>query len=89
MLVLPKLEFKSLVSEKKINTYIHAISLQLQFSQLTIAIFGLEKLSEDEEYEITESELFFKCYWQCIKRVDQLASLIFTVTKAVAQIPYK
>lgn len=83
------MEFKTLVCTKNLNTHIHSIALQIKFEHLTIAVFGLDKLSDDQEYAVTEVEMFYKCYWQFVTKLEDLASLIFVITKAIAQIPYK
>lgn len=72
-----------------LNTHIHSVSLKLKFQHLTIAVFGLNKPSDDQEYAVMETEMFFKCYWQFVNKVEDLSSLVFMLTKAVAQIPYK
>lgn len=78
-----------MVQTNNLNTHIHSISQLLNFQHLTIALFGLDKLNDEQEYAVMECEMFFKCYWQFVKKNDDLSSLIFTITKAVAQIPYK
>lgn len=77
------------MKNNNLNTHIHSVSLELKFQHLTIAIFGLNKLNDEQEYAVMETEIFFKCYWQFVNKVDDLSSLVFTLTKAVAQIPYK
>lgn len=89
MLVLSSTKFKSLVINKTLIAHIQSISFQLGFKHLTIAVFGLDKMTEEQEYAVMEVEMFFKCYWQFMKKLEDLSSLIFVITKAVAQIPYK
>lgn len=69
--------------------HIHALSLQSKFEHLTIVVYGSAKPSEEQEFAIMEVEMFFKCYWQFVKKIEDLASLIIIVSKSVAQIPFK
>lgn len=75
--------------KSNLNTHIHSISVQLKFQHLTIVVFGLSKLTDEQEDAVMEVEMVFKCFWQFVGKVDDLALIIFTITKAVAQIPYK
>lgn len=65
------------------------MALQTNFEHLSIAVYGSGKPSEDEELAMMEIEMFFKCYWQFIRKIEDLASFILTISKAVAQIPLK
>lgn len=87
--ILPSTEFKTLVSSNNLKNFINSLSCQFEFKHLTIAVFGQSQCNENEEIAVMEVDLFFKCYWQFIKKIDDLASLLFTITKAVAQMPYK
>lgn len=89
LLILSCDKFKSFVNNNDLNTFVNSVALQLKFKHLTIVVFELDKLNEKQEYAVIEVEMFHKCYWQFVKNLDDLASLIFTITKAVAQIPYK
>lgn len=49
----------------------------------------LIELTDVQEEATTEVELLFKCYWQFVCQKEELASLVFILTKSVALIPYK
>ncbi|KAG5886347.1 hypothetical protein JTB14_000450 [Gonioctena quinquepunctata] len=88
-LIIPSNKFTKLVRENSLINHIQHIHENIQFHHLSIAVFGKEKPSEDEEYAVMEVEMFFKCYWQFVKKSEDLASFVMMVTKSIAQIPYK
>lgn len=82
-------EFTEYVKKNTLIVYIENISSLVKFKQLTMVIVGIEQTKPSQEIAITEAQMLTKTYFRFVKDVEGLADLLFEVTKAVAQIPYK
>nr|CAH7744599.1 unnamed protein product [Callosobruchus chinensis] len=90
LVILPLKMFTKHIKEKNLLSHIQELHVRTNFAHLTVVIFGSNGPKDYvQESAMLEVEMSHKCLWHFPKTEEDLANFILTVTKSVAQIPYK
>ncbi|VEN44455.1 unnamed protein product [Callosobruchus maculatus] len=90
LVIMPLKMFTKHIKETNLLSYIQEIYVRTSFKHLTVVIFGSNGPKDYvQETAMLEVEMSHKCLWHFAKTEEDLANFILTVTKSVAQIPYK